>query len=564
MRSLLQYGRLPDFEAVLRRFPVAMLAAAILAVYFMWTGFDIVGHRETGLVGGLILAFYTSTLIQLAGESRGRVGIALHGVKLAVAALAVLLCYNWKALSFMVVLAIIAAIVFLGNAAFWRRERDDRAVWIFTQKVWTGAIFATVGSMIFVAGMLAITQALKSLFGLDIEEVVTHGVLPLGLAILAPAYWLGTIPTASGIAATLDQDISFEARALGFLGTWILAPLTLIYGLIVLAYALRILATWELPKGEIAQLVTPFIAIGTFAWLVLEPSVVGRGPLIRLFKRVWFPIALVATVMLLIAVGVRVAEYGLTTERNLLIAFAVAAAILGLWFAAKPSSDIRIPTAAAAGFFLLSAFVARPAGDISQISRLRAALDAPDGSTVFETAGYLVRQNRADWIRDMFPDAPESEFFGAEWQDYLASRGYSPTPDANTYLNARFSTRYPVDLSGMSELVMQGIVNVDVDPRRRRNVDQDRLEYTNGSLALVMDGERHDITDIIDFDDLFTTHALDDTRRVDTRDGGTELPAYDFTFNDGTRGRIVFIELQLNGQGGELGSGYGQVLVFRE
>jgi len=86
-----------------------------------------------------------------------------------------------------------------------------------------------------------------------------------------------------------------------FMGTWLLSPLTLIYALILIAYGFKIVLAGSLPKGEIAQLTTPFLIIGTLTWLLLS---------------------IPAAILLAISIAVRIDEYGFTTERIALLIYA--------------------------------------------------------------------------------------------------------------------------------------------------------------------------------------------------------------------------------------------------
>jgi len=265
-------GRLPDFEDVVRRFPVAVTTMAIATIWLIIEIHmdDFRSGREY-VFGGFIFAGYAALIGHLIAESRGWASVKSAILALLLAVPAFLFSAFGERLNFNVILGVGAAIVFLGNAAAWRKSRHDPAVWNFTQKLWTGAIFAAVGSAIFAAGMVIISEAVKALFGFNLEDLTIKTLLPIGLLFLAPIYWLGTLPR-YGEAEDVGE-LSFEARALSFLGTWMLAPLVIIYAIIVLAYGAKVLVQWELPKGEIAMLVSPFLGVGMLVWLMLEPKV---------------------------------------------------------------------------------------------------------------------------------------------------------------------------------------------------------------------------------------------------------------------------------------------------
>ena len=171
----------------------------------------------------------------------------------------------------------------------------------------------------------------------------------------------------------LIDNPGFVSKAVAFLGTWLLSPLTLIYAVILLAYAIKVLVAGALPKGEIAQLTTPFLLIGTLTWLVLEPPFIKEKALAKLFRKVWFPISIPAAIMLAIAVFVRVGEYGFTPERVLLMLIVSWSLGLGFWFAFGPDDkrDIRIiPGFGAALLFIGCLLYTSPSPRDATLSRM--------------------------------------------------------------------------------------------------------------------------------------------------------------------------------------------------
>ena len=578
MLSLRKWGRLPDFEAVLRRFPVAMLTVAVLTLHLMVDGFS-GAHFETW-IPGYLFGWYLSVGVQLASESRGSAPKWLPLLKLALVAVALTLSAFHDATDFLPWLAVLAAIVFLGNAAWWGRDRDDPGVWLFTQRLWTGAIFAFVGSVIFALGVLAIGATLDALFGVDLSELAEHLILPFGLAFLAPVYWMGTLPHPRELDTA--PALSFEARALGFLGTWLLAPLVLIYGLIIVAYALRVLLTWSLPDGETAVLVTPFLVVGTLTWLVLQPTMLRAGALVRLYHRLWFPVALVSAALLAVAVWVRVAGYGLTPERSMLVLLTVAALVLGAWFTFTGRRDIRIPTAAAAGFLLAGAFLAAPVADITQLQRLRAGLASADKAAVAgqvrDAANYLYRRAaRQNWVQAELPGFTTDGY--ASVDAYLREQGYENAEQERIrvreeeYALAVYSIRKPVDLSATPVFLRKVDLSIisDTDPGDRENYAGNYIR--NGTLELVMN------TGIVSVPGGPTAEELFSTRLASPGDFGTnthyssdlrtthpynEPIKYDFADAEGRRHSLVLETMWLNGEGETFTGGTAEALLFSE
>lgn len=368
-------GRVPDLSAVIARFPVAAACMAIFTAIWVFTD-RWSQHESLGrMLVGLVIAAYLSVIITLGRE--GQKLSKLIFMQIILAAIIALLFWFSKELRLNLAMPVGAVLLLLGNAVLWKKPRDDLHVWDFTHKIWTGAGFAFLGSIIFFLGVMAIQEALKSLFGLNIRDLTEHLLLPIGLGLLAPLYWLSTVPRVDEPYDELIDNPGFVSKAVAFLGTWLLSPLTLIYAVILLAYAVKILIAGSLPKGEIAQLTTPFLLIGTLTWLVLEPPFIKEKALAKLFRKVWFPISIPAAIMLAIAVFVRVEEYGFTPERVLLMLIVSWSLGIGFWFAfgSNDKRDIRIIPGFGAALLFIGTLGSGWLSIASQYSRLNSSLN---------------------------------------------------------------------------------------------------------------------------------------------------------------------------------------------
>lgn len=156
-----------------------------------------------------------------------------------------------------------------------------------------------------------------------------------------------------------------------------LAPLLLIYGLILLAYAGQIAFTQTLPQGVIGWMVLGFIIVGATTWLVLYPPFMRSRGLVRAFRRSWFWLTLIPLVLFVLAVWVRVDNYGLTPERVMLIGGGVWAIAVTVVFLTG-RGDIRLIPGLAA--LILVPLTVGPLNignwpRLDQAARLDAAMD---------------------------------------------------------------------------------------------------------------------------------------------------------------------------------------------
>lgn len=558
-------GRLPDFEDVVRRFPVPV---AIMAAFTVWiianNHFHLTSYRDIEyVISGFILAGYVSVIASLITEVRQ--GSAIRGVFLGFlfAVSAFLLSYFAKKLDFTAAMAIGASVIFLGNAAALRAGRDDRNVWNFTQKLWTGALFATVGSIIFLLGMIAISEAVKALFGVDLDKITFETILPIGLAFLAPVYWLGTLPR-YGEAEDVTE-LSFEARALSFLGTWMLAPLVIIYALIVLAYGAKVLIQWNLPKGEIAQLVSPFIGVGMLVWLMLEPKVLKDSGFVRFYRAAWHWIMLPAAILLAVAVFVRVGEYGYTSERVFLVLVVVWAVAQSLWFLGFPKAkrDIRVPTALAAGLLMLGAFAAKP---ISAMNQFQRAQDVKRELPVFEAEvlrrnpelakrflgglKYLIQEEDEKRFKRLLPNSEMPDnVYGSDFTALINDLGLDEVKDDrfNPWKNYTIASESPIIVAGDSKLYVGPPLSLYQSSRISAPTGIVTTQ-TGRKIELLINDE----TFKVDFDDVFSDLELVGHNEVNHH---TVIPLTPITSDNGLSATLVILSGTLNYNSDDLESG---------
>ncbi len=335
---------MPGADIVFRRFPLVILMLAAFSISVLYNeNFskfgDVMGVR---LFGGFVFAAYIALMMALISERR-EAGISIIWQLLAVIA-ALLASWFFLQVSFWPPIAITAVILFLGNAPFFRQGRDDERVWDFTHKLWTAVLFTTAGSIIFTIGILSISFAVKTLLSINIKGLVEDWILPIGLSFLAPLAFLSMLPEKGDDDSDSLRNPGFISKAVGFLGTWILAPLTLVYAMILVLYGVKIIMSMSLPDGEIAKIVTPFLIVGTLTWLILDPPFIQKKTLARWFSRVWFPVSIPAAILLAFAVFVRISQYGWTLERYLLVLAAIWALGIAIWYIVKRQQnyDIRI------------------------------------------------------------------------------------------------------------------------------------------------------------------------------------------------------------------------------
>lgn len=383
----------PDVVSTARRFPFAIVLAAIVTII----GLVQINDLSTVPSDDLMLwiaGFATAAVCAVAGvmitesrpDSRWAGLLLTYALPLAVVAAFQVRDANW-----------IVPLVLPVVALFWlsvspvtriqrgdaREDQQNRFWWMNTQAIAT-AVIAAAGFIIICVGILAIERSLSFLFGISTESLFYRWVLPFVGLFLTPVYWLSTLPRVAGYQVPQIDRPEFVGTAVGFLGQFVLVPLLFIYAAILLAYTAQIVVTQTLPQGTIGWMVLGYVVAGAATWLVLHPEFMRERALVRLYRRLWFWLTLIPLALFALAVWVRVDAYGLTTERVLLIAGGVWAALLAAVFLIG-RGDIRLIPALAGGLFLVLGvgpwnLVALPDNDQgARLSQLFAA-GAADGT----------------------------------------------------------------------------------------------------------------------------------------------------------------------------------------
>jgi hypothetical protein len=333
--------RIPDVGGAAVRFPLAVTLAAALTFYKL--GHDIPGDAELRVLGALAASFLWVVAADLYVEANGRSQAARIVLWLCgIVVIAVLFKFSWE-IWFLPPLLIGALLLLVGLAAHLGRGESNSTFWLFNHRLWLGALLALAGGVLLGAGLSAIHATLNLLFGLGLSSRWLERIWTVSLGFVAPVSFLAFAPRRFNDKITEREEQDFTMRAAAALVKFVLVPLLLVYTAILYAYAVKIALAWELPKGTLAAMVVAYLFVGAVTLLLGFPSRDEGGPLLRFFWRHWVLLVALPVVLLFIAVSRRIADYGLTEERYMIVLVGVWALILaGIRIARGPDFDLRL------------------------------------------------------------------------------------------------------------------------------------------------------------------------------------------------------------------------------
>ena len=423
------------------RFPVTTLILFALA---MDGNLSIAGILFTSGIGwyvslGLLAAAMASVAAVLWCEARGRsfgAGLIASAVAAVAAYLLVWYADQTRALEW-VLLPALAGLVLIAPYV-WRGGPGP--FWLFCARFASAVVLGGLALLLAAGGVSAILLSLTYLFGLAIPDDLYGYVWSTTGLFLAPLFGLGRIPRQfdEQIVANDEQYMSIGMRALG---DFVAAPLLIIYALILHAYAAKVFATGEVPKNQIGWLVLGY-GFCVFGSLLLTAPFwsAARAPM-RLLLKIWPFVMPVPLALLFYAAWLRIAQYGVTPERYLLVLYGLVTAVIVLAQLFKPlRGDIRVMAAIPVLALCLASF--GPQGVVglsisSQAKRFFALmeqkpLDAAREADAVSALRFLSRYNGLNLVK---PDGVELDQ-KPRWRRYaqgnlkLVAEAYGLNPDA--------------------------------------------------------------------------------------------------------------------------------------
>jgi hypothetical protein len=382
--------RLPSLQflrqaaiAVVLRFPATMLAAVTgtfaLIMLMEEKGEDF--YARLWMLGQLGLPLMTA--LTVLAESRRWTGVRYYG--LIAAGILALFGYYFvldiergtteyvtipRYFGFMFIAHLGVAFVPYLN----RRSVDD--FWEYNKELFAHFVTAALFSLIIWGGLSAAILAVVELFNLNVDARIYAELFALVGGLFLTAYFLHHVP----------GNFEFEEKTAHYsalfrnLCKYILIPLVILYFLILYVYGAKILLTWELPHGWVSSLVIGFSIVGIFTYLLnyllprYEPA-----PAVQLYHRWFWWVLLPLVILLFVAIGRRIIDYGITEERFIVAHTGLWLFAAGLYFVISRNDNIKfipISLAVFAAVAVLGPFSAFSVAKRSQAGELEKLLIA--------------------------------------------------------------------------------------------------------------------------------------------------------------------------------------------
>ncbi|MDD7456575.1 MAG: DUF4153 domain-containing protein [Bacteroidales bacterium] len=202
------------------------------------------------------------------------------------------------------------------------KDRNDVPLVNFTIRIVVVLAATGIVTLILMLAIFLIMGALNMLFKINVTNYAYFMAAVVSWALLFPTMLLQFVPEGQekhDYSTNLGKFVKGVTK-------WLFLPVTAAYLAILYVYAIKILVTWTLPNGWVANPVTVSFALCLLLIFLLYPEAHSENekPLSVAVRR-WIPVAMLP-LLALMSVGIfkRTGDYGATIERLYVLA-------LNLW-----------------------------------------------------------------------------------------------------------------------------------------------------------------------------------------------------------------------------------------
>ena len=305
-------------------------------------------------------------------------------------------------------------------AAFAGRNHIN-AFWQFNKTLFLRFLSGALYSAVLFLGLAAAIGSMNLLFNFGFEWD-TFAILWLWIAgLFQTVFFLSGVPENLN---SLEEDQSYPA-GLKIFTQYVLIPLASVYVAILLAYEIKILIEWDLPKGLVSNLILGYAVFGILSLLLIYPiRNLEENKWLKTYSKSFYFLLIPLLFLLIWAVAARVNDYGITEQRYFLIVLALWLGFITAYFLLSKRQDIRIIPISLCLVTLFTVYGPQGAFSVSKVSQLNQLktlfakygsfrdsdlqpltkpIDSVDRDRMVNVLTYLINRHGSNSIQKLIP-----------------------------------------------------------------------------------------------------------------------------------------------------------------
>lgn len=208
--------------------------------------------------------------------------------------------------------------------------------WQYNKTLFINILTAFLYSFTLSAGLVLAVSGVQNLFEVKLADdwfvYIWFGVNGFFNTLI----FTSKLPTLEQI----DNETSYTV-GLKYFTQYVLLPLVAIFLTILLAYEGKIILAWSLPKGWVSIMVLASAIFGILAFLLIYPQK-NLNKWIQSYNKAYYWILIPLVGLMLVAIYVRISQYGLTEPRYFVAMLAVWLLGIAIYFSFSKVDNIKI------------------------------------------------------------------------------------------------------------------------------------------------------------------------------------------------------------------------------
>ena len=229
---------------------------------------------------------------------------------------------------------------------------NQEGYWNYNKTLFIRLVLGIYYSLVIFIGISLALLAINALFDTTIKGKIYTQIFAITFGVFNTWFFL------AGIPKTFDNEVSQDdyPKGLKIFTQFILIPLLLVYLCILYFYGAKIIITEDWPKGIVSYMIIAISVLGIFTNLLLYPYKQRReSRWIKKFHRGYYLFLIPLVILLFLAIGIRIQEYGLTVNRYIIMLMGIWLAFISIYFSLGKSNIKTIPISLAL-FMIFSSF----------------------------------------------------------------------------------------------------------------------------------------------------------------------------------------------------------------
>ncbi|HLO45721.1 MAG TPA: DUF4153 domain-containing protein [Leadbetterella sp.] len=334
---------LGSFITAIGRFPVTLLTSLAGTILFVMMATDDAHSKEIEKLATTLLLFLPLFFSAEVFEERR---ITPKFLILGLSILAFVLFYFFGSpapadifynKSFMIKYGVLV-IVFhlLVSVAPYIFKNNPSGFWQYNKTLFINILTAFLYSGTLSAGLVLAFSGIQNLFELNLSNdwyvYIWFGVNGFFNTLI----FTSKLPSLDKIDAETEFPIGLK-----YFTQYVLLPLVAIYLGILVAYEAKIALQWSLPKGWVSIMVLASAIFGILAFLLIYP-LKEANKWIQTYTKLYYWILLPLVALMMVAIYVRISQYGLTEPRFFVALLSVWLLGVSLYFSISKVDNIKI------------------------------------------------------------------------------------------------------------------------------------------------------------------------------------------------------------------------------